>query len=127
MRGSGCSLRPASAQSCRSRRKNRQKKAAILSSACRKNCSAAWTRGGSHYTNAPWKKVPGSLQRIRRFLNQARHRLRLRDIYRVAGLDLYRLGIGALVQWVAEAEQRGFSEIVTESLARLKTIASIKF
>jgi hypothetical protein len=40
-----------------------------------------------------------------------------------AGIAVFRVAFG---QWVAEAEQRGFGEIVTESLARLKTIASIK-
>ena len=40
-----------------------------------------------------------------------------------AGIAVFRVAFG---QWVAEAEQRGFGEIVTESLARLKAMTSIK-
>ena len=40
-----------------------------------------------------------------------------------AGIAVFRV---AFAQWVAEGEQRSFGEIVTESLARLKAIASIK-
>jgi hypothetical protein len=40
-----------------------------------------------------------------------------------AGIAVFRVAFG---QRVAEAEQRGFGEIVTESLARLKAMTSIK-
>lgn len=40
-----------------------------------------------------------------------------------AGIAVFRV---AFAQWVAEGEQRGFGEIVTESLARLKAITSIR-
>jgi len=38
-----------------------------------------------------------------------------------AGIGVFRIAFG---QWVAEAEMRGFGEIVSESLARLRALTA---